>query len=365
MITAAEFVESLKRRGVRAFTGVPCSFFREAINHVLADAGLHYTIVPNEGTALALATGAVLAGERAAVLIQNSGLGNLINPLTSLNMIYRLPVLLFISGRAYGVPDEPQHAVIGRTMPQVIAALGLPARDMPAHAPAWEEALDEALAWMERERLPYVFFVRQGTVGACAPAPAAGDPAYPLRRIDAVRILTETLAGDEYIVATTGRPSRELFAVCDRERNFYMQGSMGHAAAIGLGLARSQPDVKVIVLDGDGAVLMHLGVLSSIGHYRPQNFYHLVLDNEAYESTGNQDTTSPTTDLVAIARACGYAAGRNAASAEELRGALRDLLSGPGPALLRVKINRLPTAAVPRITSKYTPPRSPRRFKPI
>ena len=116
MLAAQEFVQGLKNRNFTFFTGIPCSFFQAAINHIISDRDLEYVMTANEGTALATAAGASLSNRPAVALIQNSGLGNLINPLTSLNMIYRIPVLLFISGRAYGVDDEPQHEIIGHTM---------------------------------------------------------------------------------------------------------------------------------------------------------------------------------------------------------------------------------------------------------
>ncbi len=174
-----------------------------------------------------------------------------------------------------------------------------------------------------------------------------------MKRIDAIRVIAEALGGEEFVIATTGKPSRELFSVKDTPRNFYMQGSMGHAASIGLGAALARPDRKIVVLDGDGAVLMHLGILSSVGHYKPANFYHVVLDNESYESTGDQDTTSGTTDLVLAARACGYRAAREVRGKADLDSAFRAMLGEAGPALLRVKINRLPTEGIPRISSKH------------
>jgi len=304
MIPAEAFVRSLTSRGITSFTGVPCSFFRAVIQQVAADPALRYVVVPNEGAALAVASGAYLAGRGAAVLIQNSGLGNLINPLTSLCMVYRLPALLFVSGRAYRVPDEPQHVVMGRAMRPMLDAIGVRSADLPMDAASCDVAVQEAMDWMAREKLPWVFFVRKGTFEPGA-APPPGPVTYALKRIEAIRVLAETLRGHEYVIATTGKPSRELFSVCDRDRNFYMQGSMGHAAALALGISLHQPRRKVVVLDGDGALLMHLGIASSIGHHRPRNLYHVVLDNESYESTGDQDTTSPTTDLCAVAKACG------------------------------------------------------------
>ncbi len=352
MISAEDFVKILKQENFRFFTGVPCSFFQSAINCVINDPDLSYTIVPNEGAALAAAAGAYLGGVQPAVMIQNSGFGNLVNPLTSLNMIYRLPVLLFISGRAYGIPDEPQHEIIGKTMGALLNCLGIAHQDLPDEVSAYEASLREACRRMREEKLPFAFFVRKGSI-ATYDSNKAQKKNYPLKRVEAIQIIAETLEGSEYVIATTGMPSRELFSVCDRAKNFYMQGSMGHAAAIGLGVSLTQPQKKVVVLDGDGALLMHMGSLSSIGHYKPRNFYHIVLDNESYETTGDQDTTSATTDFKKIALACGYRSAQDVVTEKELRGALKDMLKSGGPSFLRIKINRLPTPNIPRITSKY------------
>lgn len=352
MLAPSDFVEELKKRGISNFTGVPCSFFQSAINYVIDDKELSYSIVPNEGSALALASGAILAGKQTVVLIQNSGLGNLINPLTSLNMIYGIPVLIFISGRAYGVLDEPQHEIMGKSMGAILDAIGIPHRDMPDTREEYDNALGDALELMKKNKQPFVFFVRKGAIDTYVKNEDKKNK-YPLKRIEVLKIISEFFTDDVCAVATTGMISRELFAVADRKQNFYMQGSMGHASAFGLGIALSKPEKKVVVLDGDGAFLMHMGIGSSIGHYQPKNMYHIVLDNEAYESTGNQDTTSRTTDILGIARACGYVSAHEVETESELRSMLKELLASQGPALLRVKVNREATEGIPRISSKY------------
>ena len=362
MIAPQQFVDALKRNGITRFTGVPCSFFQAAINTVLDEPDLEYTIVPNEGAAPALAAGSYLAGKPTALLIQNSGFGNLVNPLTSLCMVYRIPVLVFMSGRAYGVKDEPQHEVIGRTMGPVLETLGLRFEEMPDTPAAFEQSLEAAKCRLDSEKQPYFYFVKKGTIDDTVSVKQRTN-SFPLKRIDAIRILAECLNGEESVIATTGKPSRELFSLADRPGNFYMQGSMGHAPSIGLGVALARPDRKVVVLDGDGALLMHLGVLSSVGHYQPANFYHVLLDNESYETTGDQDTTSSTTDFEAIALAAGYRSAQTVRDGEALRSALRCMLGQPGPALLRAKINRFFTADIPRISSRYDSPQIAENFR--
>ncbi len=355
MIKPSEFVEVLKKNSFTRFTGVPCSFFQAAINYVLDQPDLKYTMVPNEGAALALASGSYLAGKPVALLIQNSGFGNLVNPLTSLNMIYKIPVLIFMSGRAYGVKDEPQHEIMGRTMGPVLEAMGVRFEEMPTERAAFEKSLTTAKQYLEKNKQPFFYFVRKDTIDESTRVKNPSGE-FPMKRLDAIRVIAECLGGEESVIATTGKPSRELFSLADRPGNFYMQGSMGHAPSIGLGVALARPEKKVIVLDGDGALLMHLGVLSSVGHYMPTNFYHIVLDNESYETTGDQDTTSSTTDFEGMALCAGYRLAANARDEASLRSNLQKILSMPGPVLLRVKINRLPTLDIPRISSKYDSP---------
>ena len=371
MISPKDFIEALKEKGCRSFTGVPCSFFQAAINYALDQKTLKYTIMPNEGAALALAAGSHLAGSPTVLFIQNSGFGNLVNPLTSLNMIYEIPVLIFMSGRAYGVKDEPQHEVIGRTMGAALDAFGVRHEDMPGELAGFKKSLEAAFAYMKEKKQPVVFFVRKDTLEEYLPAgrqvrhEKKHPVVYPMKRIDAIRLISECLSDEEYVIATTGKPSRELFAVADRPQNFYMQGSMGHAASIGLGAALAKPDKKIVVLDGDGAVLMHMGILSSVGHYKPKNFYHVMLDNESYETTGDQDTTSSSVSFEKIAGACGYAQIGQAKDAAGLKSAFVSMLKKSGPVFLRVKINRIPTPDIPRISSKYSSAQIAARFKAI
>lgn len=353
MISPKQFIQALKAGGFSSFTGVPCSFFQAAINYVLDEPKLRYTIVPNEGSALAFACGAYLAGNPTALFVQNSGFGNFINPLTSLSMIYGIPVLIFMSGRAYGVKDEPQHEIIGRSMGAALDAFGVRHQDMPQELDAFKNALREACRHMKEKKQPFVFFVKKESIEEYSPQKKKSN-GFPMKRIDAIRLVAECLTGRELVISTTGKSSRELFSISDRKENFYMQGSMGHAASIGLGVALSKPEKKVVVLDGDGAVLMHMGILSSVGHYCPKNFYHVVLDNESYESTGDQDTTSSTTSLEKVALASGYVWAAEVRDAKKLKTAFASMLKRSGPAFLRVKINRLPSGNVPRISAGHS-----------
>ena len=160
-----------------------------------------------------------------------------------------------------------------------------------------------------------------------------------MKRHSALQVVIQSLADSDLVVSSTGMISRELFTVADSERNFYMIGSMGLASSIGLGLALSQPEKRIVVVDGDGAILMNMGSLATIGHFTPPNLLHIVLDNEAHDSTGGQKTVSSTAQLEAIAEAAGYAFCRQATSEEDLREALANA-AGKGPAFILAKVEK-------------------------
>ena len=363
-LTGQLFCDQLWDRGYEFFTGVPCSFFKNAINQVIADPRFRYVIAANEGAALGIAAGAWLGGQKPVVLIQNSGTGNLVNPLTSLSLPYGIPALIFISGRAYpdGEGDEEQHRIIGRTVRDLMLGFGVHHLDMPVDAASFGGFLDRADEIVTRGEGVVAAMVPKGAIqGSREPSPTAS--AYPMRRMEAIRLVAEALHGDEAVVSTTGKISRLLFSIHDRQGNFYMQGSMGHARSIALGVALSKPARRVVLLDGDGATLMHMGSLSSIGHYAPTNLVDIVIDNEAYESTGNQDTTSSTTDLAAVARACNYSTVHRCENRAALVAHLDEALEGRGPTFLHVKVDRKKDVAPPRITETYRQRETSRIFR--
>ncbi|SNQ51637.1 Phosphonopyruvate decarboxylase [Frankia canadensis] len=371
---AERFCAVLRTRGFTAATGVPCSYLAGPIE-VYSRAG-RYVPAANEGAALGIAAGGALAGTRVAVFAQNSGLGNMVNPLASLLMTYDLPVLAFVSLRGWPDPagDEPQHAVMGGATAGLLDALGAAWWLLRRGADGLDTILDETEHELARGRPAFVL-VEKGAVGSAlpiapvpvpvpAPAPApAGEASRAPSRLEVLRALLPELRGLP-VVATTGYTSRELFALGDAANHFYMQGSMGHAAAVALGLAWTAPAGRpVVVLDGDGAALMHLGTMSTIGATAPPNLVHVVFDNGTYASTGAQATTSPTTDLAAVALACGYRAVRGCARPEDAHSELRGMLARPGPHLLVVRVAATDGGtAPPRATSAVSAPDLHRRF---
>jgi phosphonopyruvate decarboxylase len=341
MIAAELFVEQAKKAGIGLYTGVPCSFLKPFINYAIDDSETHYVPAANEGDAIAIAAGAELAGSRSVAMFQNSGLGNAVNPLTSLTHTCRIPILLIVTlrGDPQGDPDEPQHELMGRITGDMLDLIGIPWEYFPESAHQIAAVLDRVDGHMRRERRPYALLMRKGSVEprALESTPRARPWQQQFGRAlegtasrhDVLAAVLESAGPDDVLVATTGYTGRELFALQDKPSNFYMVGSMGCASSLGLGLALVRPDRRVIVIDGDGALIMRLGALTSIGVCRPTNLVHLVVDNGLHESTGGQATASPCIDLCAIAAACGYPTSMTVDDPAELAQLLGSPPSGP------------------------------------
>lgn len=345
MIDCCHLVSALAQRGWNHAGGVPCSTFAGPIAHLSA-AG-RYHPAANEGLALSEAAGAQLGGRPQAVFLQNSGLGNLINPLTSLCQPYDAPVLALMSMRGWPDPnaDEPQHAVMGRAAESILADLGVWHRTLLAEddlAPSLDGALHSVSAGK-----PAFLLLPVRSIGKHPGATPGTRSARPTTA-DVAAVLAEACSPETVVFATTGYASRYLHDAGDRPLNFYMQGSMGHVSSLALGYAAARPDKKVVVLDGDGAALMHLGALSSIGAEGPANLVHVIVDNGGYESTGSQQSTSSTTDLACVARGCGYLAASTVENLKSLRQQLAFAASAHGPHLIVVRAGRASGEAPPR-----------------
>jgi phosphonopyruvate decarboxylase len=360
VISAGQFCADLATRGFTFASGVPCSYFNGPITLLGRQPG-RYVPAANEGGALAAAAGAALAGAKSFVLLQNSGFGNLVNPLTSLTTTYRIPVLAFTSLRGWPDPagDEPQHALMGQATHALLDVLGVAHGTLHAEdgLPEFQALIDDAEKELTAGRPAFVLVAK----GAVDSVPADPPHARGLVSREVVRLVAE-LAQDCLMVASTGFPARELFAADDRPGNFYMQGSMGHASSFGLGVARARQDRTVVVLDGDGSALMHLGALPMIGDNAPPNLLHVVLDNGIHESTGGQPVASGGTSFAGIAAAAGYRTAVTCDSLPTLAMALREALGSAGPHLLAVPT--LPRSGVmpPRATAAAPPDELARRF---
>jgi phosphonopyruvate decarboxylase len=329
VIEARDFVEAARQRGFEWYAGVPCSFLTPFINHVLQDTSLRYVSVANEGDAVALIAGVALAGahRRGVAMMQNSGLGNAVSPLTSLTWTFQLPQLLIVTWRGQpGVPDEPQHALMGPITPVLLDTMEVRWELFPSEAAEIAPALDRAVAHMDASGRPYALVMPKGRVAshsleagvdavrvralrarAVQESHGLAVPTRASRREALREVVARTPVGSTAVLASTGFCGRELYAIEDRSNHFYMVGSMGCVVPLGLGLALARPDLHVVVLDGDGAALMRMGAFATVGAYGPSNLSHLLLDNGVHDSTGGQATVSANVSFAEVAAACGYA----------------------------------------------------------
>jgi phosphonopyruvate decarboxylase len=374
MIEAGDFLAAAREQGIDFFTGVPCSFLTPLMNAAISDRATRYVGATSEGEAVAIAAGAWLAGRETAVMFQNSGLGNAVNPLTSLNHPFEIPTLVIATWRGEpGLKDEPQHELMGRITGDLLDLVGARRFDFPARQEDVGGALAAAMAYMRETGRPAAFVQPKGAIApgpldeaAREVAPRAdvldfGDPgASAPRRFDLLEALQDLVPTNAGVIATTGHTGRELFTLADLPRNLYCVGSMGGASAIGLGAALNSPR-EIVVLDGDGAALMKLGNIATIGAEAPRNLTHLVLDNGLHLSTGGQATVSANVDFAAIASACGYRFAARANGLAGAREALRQALGTPGPRLVHLRVSAEPVEGLGRPT--VAPRDVARRFR--
>lgn len=313
MIQPKDFIETLRAGGVEFFAGVPDSLLKNLCAYITDNIARGNNIIAaNEGGAVALAAGYHLAtGKTGCVYMQNSGEGNAVNPLLSLMDadVYKMPLLLVIGWRGEpGVHDEPQHVKQGKVTLPLLEAMGVPYSVMDEN---WENQVDKALQTIHETNGIYALIVRKGTFEEYQlQNQTASD--WELGREEAIQIVVDKLREDDIIVSTTGMISRELFEYREAKgqghaHDFLTVGSMGHASQIALGIALQKPNRRVIVFDGDGALLMHMGGMAIIGDYNPMNLVHIVFNNGAHDSVGGQPTVGQKIDVEAIAKAVGYA----------------------------------------------------------
>ncbi|MFE7269470.1 phosphonopyruvate decarboxylase [Streptomyces sp. NPDC057623] len=352
MIRPEDLAAGLAAAGVSLYCGVPDSLLKEfnaCVGGAMPPGG--HVIAANEGNAVGLAIGHYLrTGSPALVYLQNSGLGNTVNPLASLAdpEVYGIPMLLLIGWRGQpGVPDEPQHRKQGRITPALLDALELPWAVLPRETAAAGEAVQKAVAHSVAAGTPYVLLVEKGTFAPAATEagePSADEPAAGLpSREEALVTLADELGPGRVVVSSTGMLSRELFEYRERTASgaaldFLTVGGMGHASSIALGIALREPEREVWCLDGDGSLLMHLGALAVTARHAPRTFFHVVFNNGVHDSVGGQPTSIDQVNVPALARSCGYRHAAGVSSPQALPAAVAELREAGGPALLEIRV---------------------------
>lgn len=345
MIQPKDFFDAMGARGIGFYAGVPDSLLANFCAYVDDQGGPdQHLITANEGNAVALAMGYHMAtGKISMVYMQNSGLGNTVNPLTSLvdPEVYKVPMLLVVGWRGEpGFKDEPQHVKQGRvTLPQ-LDVLEIPHWVLDANSDV-NAILDAAFVSMRERNSPVALVVRKDTFAKYKPQNSSAET-YTLAREAALAQLLQLSADDDLIVSTTGKTSREVFELRvkhgQKQRDFLTVGGMGHTSSIALGVAIGQPNRRVICFDGDGSLLMHMGSMPVIASYKPKRFVHVLLNNGSHESVGGQATSASLVDFSQLAVAVGYVGYAAASDLPSLKQAWESLANKQGPVLLEVKI---------------------------
>lgn len=341
------FVDALRSSGVSFFTGVPDSFLHGFCSELGKRDGNSNIITANEGNAVAVAVGHYLStGEIPLVYMQNSGLGNALNPLASLacRPMLGVPMVLLIGWRGDPWhPDHVQHELQGKITPTTLGNLGISHRVLGKEISAEGDAAAWAVSAARKTGAPVALLAPKGVLSGSKKSSVDGS--YPLSREEAISAILDAAPSETAFCATTGRASRELFHLREsrgegHSLDYLNVGSMGHASSVALGLAIGKPDRRVICLDGDAAVIMHMGALAVIPSIGVSNLLHIVLNNGAHESVGGQPSVGWKVDFTSIASACGYATvGHPVSTAEEIALAVSELLSSGKTAFLDVRIH--------------------------
>jgi len=348
MIHSKDFVDWLEALGVDFYTGVPDSLLKPVCFYLADHAGDKHVVAANEGGAVALACGYHLAtGKVPLVYLQNSGQGNTINPLLSLadRDVYSIPLLLLIGWRGEpGTKDEPQHVKQGKVTVNLLDAIDIPHRVLPQNPEAARHCVGELLGIAAAESRPVALMVRNETFESYTPTVQAASD-FEMTREEAIEAVVAALGKSDAIVSTTGKISRELYECRDRagqghQREFLTVGSMGHASQIAMGIALAKPDRQAFCLDGDGAMLMHMGGAAIVGAAGVANFKHVIFNNGVHDSVGGMATAGLRVSFTEIVKACGYTEAWRVERRENLAETVGRLRSAQGPAMLEIMVQK-------------------------
>jgi len=351
MVEVKEFYNELLNNDISFFTGVPDSLLKSFCAYIKDNVSAHKNIVSaNEGNAIGLASGYYLASKKIGlVYMQNSGLGNAMNPLASLadKLVYSIPMLLVIGWR--GEPnkkDEPQHKKQGLITTETLEMLEIKYEilDESTNNDEMKLKVKKAYCYMKENNEPYALVIKKDTFDEYKLKNNTVFD-FEMTREEAIEIVVSKMKENSATVSTTGMASRELFELREKHKenhskDFLTVGSMGHASQIALGIALSNKTKDVYCIDGDGALLMHLGGLAIIGNAEPKNFRHILINNGAHDSVGGQETVGFKIDTLDIAKACGYKECYSCSSKVELLNLSEKIINVEGPVLLEIKVKK-------------------------
>lgn len=349
MLSPKEFYEYLESKGINFYTGVPDSLLKSFCGYISDHAKESNNIIAaNEGGAIGLAIGYHLATQNIPlVYMQNSGLGNSINPILSLadQEIYSIPMVLLIGWRGEPeVKDEPQHLKQGRVMIPMLESMEIPYEILSGEITKDRKIIDGVLNKIKKLNCPYALIARKG-IFEDYQYKVISNVKHSLSREEAIKMIVNSLEAKDFVVSTTGMASREIYEYReelkqDHGSDFLTVGGMGHASQIALGIASNRPDRHVVCIDGDGAALMHLGSLAINASRKCKNFKHIVINNGCHGSVGGQPTVAFDIDLGKICRNLGYKVIENDNSTEGVLNSLKELLLSEGPSFLEIRVNK-------------------------
>lgn len=348
MIRPEFFIEKLRENGIDCFAGVPDSLLKNICAYITDHCDAQHNIIAaNEGAAIGIAAGHYLAtGKPACVYMQNSGEGNIINPLASLTdqEVYNIPVLLLIGWRGRpGVHDEPQHVKQGKVTTGLLNVMGVNYEVLSKEEEKAEKQIAKAIKSLKNKEV-FALVIEKDTFEDYKLQNVEVNN-LSMSREEAIQNVAAALGEKDCIVSTTGMISRELFEYRaemnqGHERDFLTVGSMGHASQIALGIAMAKTDRKVWCFDGDGAAIMHMGSMAIVANKAPKNFVHVVFNNGAHDSVGGQPTVGLKIDLPAVAKAVGYKATYTIDSKDALSVILSEAKNLEGPVLIEIKVKK-------------------------
>ena len=345
---ADRLLYALEQMGINTITGVPDSTLKQFCDGLQNYHGnLKHYVPVNEGAAVGLAIGSYLAdGKPACVYMQNSGIGNAVNPIVSLanRDVYGIPILFLVGWRGEpGVKDEPQHVFQGKITCELFETLTIP-----------YEIVDKDTSWGQMEEIlkkasrvlsqgdQFAIIVKKGTFEKADPF--VWENGNALNREEALAAILKEGGHEAVLVSTTGKISRELYEQSqmlygNHDNIFMTVGGMGHASMIAFGIAKKYPDKRVICVDGDGAALMHMGALAFIANQSPENYVHIIINNQSHESVGAMPTGCRNTNFSELAEAVGYSWSVQVSTLENLTEALRRKDDKKGPILIDVLVS--------------------------
>ncbi len=351
MIEQKRFIKNLFDNDVDFFTGVPDSHLNGFCNYLIENLPTEKNIISvNEGTAVATACGYYLATSKIPlVYMQNSGIGNAVNPIVSLadKDVYKIPMVLLIGWRGEpGEGDHPQHIKQGEITTKLLEIMGIPYFIAKDDDDDLEKELQKLLKLAKDNRTPVAIVATKGVFDSGEKSTAMVNNGYPLFREEAMEAVLDVIPKDSICLATTGRATRELYFLREKrnethDNDFLNIGSMGHASSVALGLAIENQNKKVICFDGDSAAMMHMGAFTMVSKIELPNFIHVILNNGAHESVGGQPSAGMDVNFTEIAKGSGYnTIGKHISTKEEISNTMKKLLSEEKPSFVDIRIKK-------------------------